>query len=252
ALAQADVGENGSVLALGPLGSITAKSLFPYCISLSVFLQILLLPMLGAIADYTTLKKRLMALGCYVGATATCLLVFVTGSRYLMGGLLLIVANVCFGASIVLYNAYLNEITTEDLRDSVSSRGYALGYLGGGLLLAANLAFVLRADSLGIARELAVRLSLLSAGLWWGGFALVTFRRLKTRASAKALPSGQSPLLVGMRELVATFRELKRLPRTLRYLVAYMGFNDGIQTVITVASLFLAQELFVSKGRTTD
>src|SRR5262245_22704623 len=69
ALAQADVGENGPVLALGPLGSVTAKSLFPYCISLSVVLQILLLPMLGAIADYTTLKKRLMAVGCYAGAS---------------------------------------------------------------------------------------------------------------------------------------------------------------------------------------
>jgi UMF1 family MFS transporter len=108
--------------------------------------------MLGAIADYTTLKKQLMAVGCYAGATATCLLVFVTGTCYLMGGLLLIVANVSFGASLVLYNAYLNEIATEDLRDSVSSRGYALGYLGGGLLLAANLAGVLLAHTFGIFR----------------------------------------------------------------------------------------------------
>jgi UMF1 family MFS transporter len=252
ALAQAAVGDNGPVLGLGPLGTVTAKSLFPYCISLSVFLQVLVLPMLGAIADYTTLKKPLMAVACYTGVTATCLLFFVTGQRYVLGGLLLIVANVSFGAALVLYNAYLNDIATEDRRDSVSSRGYALGYLGGGLLLAANLAGVLLADTVGLTRELAVRLSLLSAGLWWGGFAIITFRRLRPRGPAKGLPPGASHLVVGMRELVTTFGELRRLPRTFRYLVAYMGFNDGIQTVITVASVFLAQELFVAQGRAAD
>src|SRR5439155_5958083 len=128
ALAQHAVGENGLVLSLGPLGGVTAKSLFPFCIALSVFLQIFLLPVLGAIADYTHLKKRLMAAFCYGGAPATCLLFFASGSRYLFGGLLLIVSNLCFGASIVLYNAYLNDVTTEDRRDEVSSRGFALGY----------------------------------------------------------------------------------------------------------------------------
>src|SRR5206468_2523644 len=98
-------GENGTVLRLGPLGSVTAKSLFPYCISLSVLLQVFLLPVLGAIADYTHLKKTLMAVGCYVGVAATCLLFFVTNGQYLFGGFLLIVANLSFGSTIVLYNA---------------------------------------------------------------------------------------------------------------------------------------------------
>src|SRR5690606_19399423 len=100
-----------------------------------------------------------------------------------LGGALFVVANLCFGASIVVYNAYLNDITTEDQRDRVSSRGFALGYLGGGLLLAVNLALVTGAEALGITRGEAVRLSLLSAGLWWGGFAVVTFRGLKTRVT---------------------------------------------------------------------
>ncbi len=118
---------------------MTARSFFPFCIGLSVFLQVFLLPVLGAIADFTNLKKRLMAFFCYVGSAATCLMFFVTDNRYLAGGFLLVVANLCFGASLVLYNAFLNEITTEDRRDNVSSRGYALGYLGGGVLLLANL-----------------------------------------------------------------------------------------------------------------
>src|ERR671919_512551 len=99
-LAQSAVGENGVVLSLGPLGAVTAKSFFPQCLAVSVFLQVFLLPVLGVVADYTRLKMRLMALFCYVGATATCLLVFVTEGRYLLGGLLLIIANLNFGAAL--------------------------------------------------------------------------------------------------------------------------------------------------------
>jgi UMF1 family MFS transporter len=251
-LAQRDVGRNGTVAALGPFGSITALSLFPYCISISVFLQVLLLPLLGAIADYSRAKKRLMAGFCYGGVAATCLLFLVTGRRYLAGGALLIVANFAFGVTIVLYNAFLNDITTEDRRDRVSSRGYALGYLGGGLLLAANLVLVSVSDRLEISKELAVRISLLSAGMWWGGFALITFARLRTRSAARARPSDRSYLVIGLTELGGLWTELRRLPHTRRYLIAYMAFNDAIQTVIAVASVFLAQELFVSRGLPTD
>ena len=192
---------------------VTAKSLFPYCISASVFLQALLLPMLGGIADYTNLKKRLM-ICCYGGAAATCLLVFVTEGRYLAGGVLLMVANVCFGASLVLYDAFLNDIATDDRRDAVSSRGYAFGYLGGGLLLALNLLLVQGASALGISTGLAVRLSFLSAGLWWGGFAIVTFRSLETRGPSAPRSGGESLFTIGIRELARTWRdsELSRLP----------------------------------------
>jgi UMF1 family MFS transporter len=247
-LAQRDVGPNGVVVALGPFGSITALSLFPYCISASGFLQVLFLPLVGAIADYSRAKRRLMAAFCYLGVTTTCLLYFIIGHRYLVGGLLLIVANLAFGVTIVLYNAFLNDITTIDRRDKVSSQGYAIGYLGGGLLLAANLGLVSMSDRLGMSRELAVRISLLSAGLWWGGFALITFDRLRTRAATRARPPTRSYLAIGLSELCRLWTALACLPRTRRYLIAYMAFNDAIQTVITVASVFLAQELFVSRG----
>ena len=251
ALARQDVGENGVVFELGPL-LVTARSFYPFCIGLSVFLQVFLLPVLGAIADYTSLKKRLMAFFCYVGSAATCLMFLVTDNRYLAGGFLLVVANLCFGASLVLYNAFLNEITTEDRRDNVSSRGYALGYLGGGVLLLANLILLQNAATLGIDDGLAVRFSFLSAGLWWAGFSIVTFRRLQSREAAITLPAGHSVISAGFAELAASFHALRRLPNTLRYLAAYMLFNDGIQTFIAMASLFLSQELFVARGLPED
>src|SRR2546423_6884703 len=219
-LAQAAVGENGTILSLGFLGSVTAKSLSTLTVSFAVFSQIFLLPILGAIADYSHLKKRLMIIFCYIAVAANCLMFFITGNLYLMGSLLFIIANLGFGGSIVLYNAYLPEITTEDRRDKVSSRGFAWGYMGGGLLLALNFAFVKYiAPEIGVSEGMAVRLSLMSAGVWWGGFAIITFRRLKTRAPAKSLPPGRSYLSVGLSQLVVTFRALSRLRYTLRYLI---------------------------------
>ncbi|HYY57471.1 MAG TPA: MFS transporter, partial [Pyrinomonadaceae bacterium] len=247
-LAQAAVGENGTVLNLGFMGAVTAKSLSTFSVSVAVFSQVFILPILGAIADYSHLKKRLMAMFCYTAVAANCLLFFVYGNLYLLGALLFIVANLCYGASIVFYNAYLPEITTEDQRDKVSSRGFALGYLGGGLLLALNFGFVLLAPRLGIETGMAVRLSLLSAGLWWGGFAVLTFTRLKARRAARELPPNRSYLTIGFTELGATFRELLRLRHTLQYLIGYLFYNDGIQTVIGAAAVFLAQELFVARG----
>ena len=243
-LAQSAVGENGVVLDLGPLGAVTAKSLPTLCVSISVGAQVFLLPVLGAIGDYSNLKKRLMAVFCYIAVVANCLMFFVADGLYLFGGLLFIIANVCFGAALVFYNAFLPEITTEDQADKVSSRGFAYGYLGGAILLALNLLLVLRAEELGISTSLAVRLSLLSAGVWWGGFALITFFLLRSRPSKKELPPGKSYISAGFSEIVSTFKELRRLPLTTRYLIAYLIYNDGIQTVVFAASAFLEQELF--------
>ena len=243
-LAQSAVGENGVVLDLGPLGNVTAKSLPTLCVSISVGLQVFLLPVLGALGDYSDLKKRLLALFCYIAVVANCLMFFIQGNLYLWGGLLFIIANVCFGAALVFYNAFLPEIATDDQTDKVSSRGFAYGYLGGALLLVFNFLLVQRAESLGITTGMAVRLSLLSAGVWWGGFALITFALLKSRPKKKSLPPGKSYISAGFSEIIATFKELRRLPLTLKYLIAYLIYNDGVQTVIFASSAFLEQELF--------
>src|SRR5918997_2828682 len=155
---------------------VLAGSYFPYVLSLSVVLQVFLLPITGAIADGTRKRKRLLLLFAYTGAVATMALYLVQGSAYLLGGLLFVVANLSFGASVVVYNAFLPEIAEPDERDRVSSRAWALGYLGGGLLLAANLVLFSAHESLGLSEGHAVRVSLISAGAWWALFALIPLK----------------------------------------------------------------------------
>jgi UMF1 family MFS transporter len=245
---QQAVGDNGIVFSFGPLGSVTAKSFFPACFSVAVFVQVFLFPIMGAIADYSPRKKRMMAVASYIGVIATCLLFFVTTSTYLLGGVLFIVGMLGFGTANVLYNSFLGEITTADQRDKVSSRGFAYGYFGGALLLALNFLLVSNAGKLGLGTGTAVRISLLSAGVWWGAFALIAFLRLKNRPPDKTKPAGKSYLAVAFLELGQTFRELAKLRHTLQFLIAYLFYNDGVQTVIGMASVFLSQELFKSRG----
>jgi len=234
--------------------TIEPAAIFPFSASLSVMLQVFLLPLLGTIADYTHLKKRMLLSFAYVGGFATILLFFVQGDMagfgtngaVLFGSLLFIIANLCFGAAMVFYNAFLPEIASPDRRDAVSSQGFALGYLGGGLLLLINLGLLTLMDDTG----LAVRISLASAGLWWLVFTyLFPQRRLKQRDPAREIPPGASVFSHGLRELVTTLGELYRsYPQTLRFLIAYLVYNDGIQTVIVVSTAFAADEL----GMATD
>ncbi len=220
---------------------VEGEAFFPFCVSISVVLQVIVLPILGAVADYSHLKKRLLLLFAYTGATATILLFFVQGSLILLGGLLFIVANLSFGAALVLYNAFLPDIAGPDERDSVSSRGFAFGYAGGGLLLLLNIGlFSVMEDS-----ALAVRISLASAGLWWLGFTLAyPHQRLVQRRPGRVLPPGTNYLTHGFKEFIASLKEMKaNYPKTLQYLIAYLVYNDGIQTVITVSTIFASSEL---------
>src|SRR5215207_3775503 len=219
---------------------IAPDSFLPYCISFSVGLQVLFLPILGAIADYSHLRKRLMQIFATFGAAATIAMFFITGELWWLGGILFILANLAFGAAIVFYNAYLPDIASEDQRDRVSSYGWAMGYLGGGVLLALNLAFFIFSEDIGVPGDLAVRINLASAGLWWLGFSFLTWSRLRSRRAARPLPASETYLSVGFKQLGTTFREMKNFPETLKYLLAYFLYNDGIQTVIAVSSTFAA------------
>jgi UMF1 family MFS transporter len=253
ALAQNALGdENGTILDLGWFGAVTAKSLFPFAISLSVFGQVFLLPFLGAIADYTHLKKTFMMFFCAVGVIAGSALFFIEGNLYLLGSLLIIVSNLAMGGTLVFYNAFLGDICTDDQRDKVSSRGFAVGYLGGFLMLVFNLLLLNNAGNLGISQGFAVRLSFLIAALWWGGFALIAFALLKQRGASRQTTKKENYIFLAFRELATTFKDLYKLGQTARFLIAYLLYNDGIQTVINVSSLFLAQELFESRGVPAD
>ena len=250
-LAETAVGENGVILDLG-LFNVTPKGLPSFCTAVSVIAMVIFLPILGAIADYTHLKKWLMAVFCYTGVLAGSLLFFVTES-YVACSLLFILGSMSFAAANVFYNAYLIDITTEDRRDKISSYGYGLGYLSGFLVLVLNLLFLNYAENwLGISTALAVRISFLFASLWWGAFAIFTFLRLKTRQADKEVPHDKNLVTVGFTELWQTLKELRRLRYTTLFLIAYLFYNDGIQTVILQSSLFMSYELFTAKGLPTD
>ena len=239
-------------MSFGVLGAITAKSLTSATTVIGVLIQALLMIVLSAIADYTNLKKTFMMILCYIGVITGCLMFFITGDNYLFGCLLLIIANVCIGCSLVFYNAYLPDITTEDQRDKVSARGFALGYAGGSIMLIGNVALLYFADKLGISLEMAQRICLLTASLWWGGFAIITFMRLKPRGTSRAIPEGRNIFGIAFSEIWKTIRELIKLRYTLLFLIAYLFYNDGIQTVIYQASVFIEQELLISKGLPAD
>src|SRR5215204_3830701 len=247
-LAERAVGKDGVILDLY-LFQVTSGGYFAFCIAISVVSMVVFLPMLGAIADYTHLKKRLMAIFCYIGVVASASLFFVAGDSYIAGGILRIISNIGFAAANVFYNAFLVDITTEDLRDRVSSWGYGAGYIGGVVMLVANLALVTYAEEIGIDTSLAVRISFLVASIWWGAFAAITFAVVRTRAAPKAVPQDRSIITVGFAEIWATLKELKKLRYTAMFLVAYLFYNDGIQTVILQSSVFLSQELFTQQER---
>ena len=251
-LAQKAVGENGAIISFAGHDLVTAKSLFSYSVGLSVFLQIFFLPVLGAVADYTHLKKTFLGFFCYLGAASCALLFVVQGNLYLLGAVFFIIANLSAGASIVFFNSYLSDITSEDQRDKVSSWGFATGYFGGFMTLIIGVILLTNAESIGITVEMAVRICFLISGLWWGGFAVFTFLFLKRRMPVRSAPENQHYIVAGFSELKETFRELFKLKQTLRFLIAYLLYNDGIQTVIAMSAIFLSQELFVSKGMEPD
>ena len=227
-----------------PLGiPVRAGSFFAYCVSASVIVSILVMPLVGAAADRTGRKKPLLAACAYVGATATTGLFFLAGDRYLLGGLLLIVANASVAVSMVVYNSYLPQIAPPEDRDRVSSRGWAFGYAAGSSMLIVNLVLFTGHDSFGVSESTAVRICLASAGLWWGAFTLVPLKRLRDRRTTSTAPA-----VHGWRQLAATVRDMRGKPLTLAFLLAYLIYNDGIQTVISQASVYGSEELGLSQS----
>jgi UMF1 family MFS transporter len=241
AQAAADAGEQVTLLGVVP---VAPESYFPFMVSISVALQVLLLPLVGGLADVSSRKKYVMAAGAYVGALAVMGMFFLDGTRYQLGGVLFLIANVAFGASLVVYNSFLPDIASPDERDGVSSRAWAMGYVGGIILLVANLVLFLGHDAFGVTESAAVRISLFSAGAWWAIFTLIPLARLVNRP-AKHVRTG-SALTGGFRQLGATLRELPRYPQALLFLAAFFFFNDGIMTVIGLSATYADIELGLS------
>lgn len=244
-IADSAADENGFVNFLG--FDIRGGSLYPYAISISVILQVLILPVVGAIADRIQKRNLLLGIFAYIGAIATMALYLVGDGDFTLGALLFILANLTFGSAIVVYNSYLPDIATPDERDAISSRGWAMGYAGGGLLLIANLALFLLHESFGLTSTEAVRISLFSAGFWWAAFAMVTIRGLRelNRPSGEV---GKDAVAVGFKELIQTYKDIKKYPETFKFLIAYLLYNDGIQTVIALSGTYAIVELALGES----
>jgi UMF1 family MFS transporter len=223
---------------------VNPGSLALYAITAATLLSAVLLPVVGAFADRSGRKRVLMARFAWAGAAAASAMVFVAGDHWQLGVVLQLVASLCLGSSLVVYDAILIEIAGPDERDRVSSRGWAAGYLGGGLLLAINLGLVTGHDAVGVSTETAVRISLLSAGLWWAAFTIVPYLRLRDRpAGGVWSEGGSSALAQSFWQLRDTLAHLRGYPQTLTFLIAYLFYNDGIQTVIYAASIYGQEQL---------
>lgn len=229
-----------TLFSLGAL-HVRAESYPSLVITLAAVTQVFLLPLLGAASDRARSRRRWLTAACVGGSTVAVALAVTSGGDYLAAGALFLVGSVGYGASNVLYNSFLPQIADREERDAISSRGFAYGYLGGGLLLAADLSLLLARGSLGIDKSTAVRICFVSAGLWWAGFGLWALRRLPGQPP-RADPQTIQPS--ARRQLGAAVRLIGRLPHTRRYLVAYLLFSDAISAVIGLSSTFITHELF--------
>jgi len=240
-VAESSVDAEGFVSLLGL--RVAPQQLFFIALALSAVVQVFALPIVGAFADRSERKRRWLAGTAYTGAALTAAMFLVVPGRWQLGFVLILVANVAFSASIVVYDSFLPEIADPDDRDRVSSRGWAFGYIGGGLLLALNLALYLL-DPLGD-EGLTVRISLGSAGLWWALFTIVPLRRLEDGPALRSGGSAAGAVTGAFRELGRTMRQLSEYPETLKYLVAFLLFNGGVGTVIYAAGSYATEELDV-------
>jgi UMF1 family MFS transporter len=248
-LAKSAADRNGM---LHPLGiAVDARSYWSYLVSLSVMLEVLFLPVIGAVADYGRRKKEALGAVAFLGAAATMAMFAVQGDRWVLGGVLFLIANVSFGSGVVIYNSFLPEIAPREDRDAVSSKGWAAGYVGGGLLLALNLLLYLNASRLGIGEGMAVRISLASAGIWWALFTIPPLAGLSNRAPARALARGQNAVASVFRHLVRTLREVRHYPQALTFMAAFLLYNDAIQTVVALATQFGHDELKIPMSQLT-
>jgi len=220
--------------------------LFLYAIPFSALIQVVTLPILGAFVDRSSHKRAWLAWTAYLGAATTIAMFFVIPGRWQLGIVLVIVANILFQASIVVYDSFLPEIADADDRDRVSSRGWALGYIGGGLLLLLNLV-LLQFEPFGISGTLALRVSLASAGVWWAIFTIIPLRLLEDGPALVSSDGATRVVRGAFRELIRTTRLVASYPETLKFLIAFLLFNGGVGTVIVAAGSYAIEELRIDE-----
>lgn len=218
-----------------------------YTTSISLLIAAVLSPILGAVADFRGSKKRFLTAFMIIGVAGTALLYFVRTGDWLLASLFFIIGEFGFAGSLVFYDSLLPHITTPENIDQVSSRGYAMGYLGGGLLLAVNLAMIMLVPDEQV--QLMTRLSFVTVAVWWFVFSLPVVRWVPEPPNRIfAGEAGVNPIRVSFSRLGRTFREIRRYRELFIFLIAFWFYNDGIGTIIKMATIYGAE---IGIGQTT-
>lgn len=237
-------------VAAADLPPATATSRFAWGTAIAILIVALVAPLLGTIADYAAIKKKLLAVFLAIGVAATGAMFWVTRGDWQLAIVLFIIGNVGVAGSIVFYESLLPHLVGDQDLDRVSSAGYAMGYLGGGVLLAVNLLMIQKPAMFGLADAgVATRVSFASVAVWWLVFSVPLFRRVPEpprRLGRGEAPAGNA-LATGVRRLGETFHELRRYRQAFLLLLAFLIYNDGIQTIIRMATPY-GSELGLSEG----
>ncbi len=242
-------GEAGvAVSFFGQSYQVPGATMFTWMVTISMLLVAFSAPLLGAWADARAAKKRFLGVYLVVGILATAMLAFADEGEWLSAGLWFVLANFAFAGGNVFYNAFLNELADPDEMGRVSGFGWGIGYLGGGLLLIINLLMLEAPHLFGLNEgDLTVQHTFISVAIWWGLFSIPFFLNVKERAVATTTRA-----LDGMRDSVrrlrTTFGEIREHKQLWKFLLAYLFFNDGIETVILMAAIFGNQELGMDQG----
>ncbi|WP_334058348.1 MFS transporter [Polaribacter sp. P097] len=217
-------------------------SLYSYALSFSFLVVAFISPILSGIADYTGSKKKFMKFFCFLGSLSVMSLYFFDGLDTVWIGIVFtILASIGFWASLVFYNAYLPEVAHPEQQDRASAKGFMYGYVGSIILLIINLIMIQKPDLFGISASLASRLSFVMVGLWWLGFAQITFKRLPDDIYNKK--PEKDYIWKGFRELKIVSKEIVNYPTLKRFLISFFLLSVGVQTIILLATIFGSTEL---------
>lgn len=226
---------------------VAASVLWGLSVSLAAILVFLAAPVLGAVADHSGAKKRFLAVFCLVGAAAALGFGFCGPGDVALTLGLYVVGQVAFNCGNVFYDAFLPQIAPPEEYDRVSGLGYAWGYIGGALQFILALVLIVGHARFGLTQAAASRLGMGLAGLWWAGFAVVTLRNVRERpGSGTTRLSAAGYLRLGLRSAAASAREMLRGSPVGLFLAAFLLYNDGIQTVISMATIYGQEELKLS------
>jgi len=228
-----------SSVAAGSLAPNVASAYWGYTTSIALFISAFAAPILGALADYTGIKKRLLAGFALLGIFFTALLFLVSTGDWLMASIFFILADIGFNGSLVFYDSLLPHITRPDEMDRVSTKGYALGYVGGGILLAINLLMIMKHQwFLFPNQEIATRATFVAVAIWWAVFSIPVLRYAPEPPARRRSGERKNPFKSAFAELGHTISEIRKFRELTKFLLAFWMYNDGIGTIISMAVIY--------------